>query len=180
MNSTSWIVVAHATLLAVAFYVVTPEYVDAQSQEASPRLAVSAGLGNTFGGLGATVEAFLAEARVSIVGGAGWVPSGFGFGDAGGHASYALALRGFLGKSRLRGYAEAAWSSYGRTTTHDGIFGEAVDSEIHYGLGLSGGLHVLIPGGFSMIAGLGKFTSTEQPGETGTVLNVGLGLTFPR
>ena len=177
MKARRWTLAASATLLALLFQGGTPDVLDAQSELEPPRLAVSAGVGQTFGGFGATVEAFVAQSRVSFVGGAGWVPSLL-LGD--GHASYALAVRGFLGSGRLRGYAEAAWSSYGSTTRLGGITGGGLRSEIHYGLGLSGGLHVLIPRGFSVIGGLGKFTSSEQASGAATVANVGLGITFPR
>ena len=91
---------AVAILLASLF---SPAPVSAQDfSEPSPprRLGGMVAAGNTFGGLGGSLEWFAAHSRISVVAGLGGVP--------GGGVAAAAGLRGYTGGVRHRVFVEAA------------------------------------------------------------------------
>lgn len=77
----------------------------AAAQERRPVVALTGGLGNSLGGLGAGVEHYLARSRVSASAGLGYWPGDL----CDGTLSGAAAVRGFIG-SRHRGFLELSYS----------------------------------------------------------------------
>ena len=71
-------------------------------------MALTGGLGNVLGGLGAGVEHYFARSRVSVSAALGYWPEA----DlcSSGTFSGAGALRGFVGGGRHRGFAEISYS----------------------------------------------------------------------
>lgn len=143
----------------------------AAAQERRPVAALTAGLGNTLGGLGAGVERYLARSRVSLSAGLGYWPTG-SLCDRG-TFSGAAAARGFIG-SRHRGFLELSYSLLAISCT---FTGDIIDR--HYGPGLSLGYRYTGSDGFTFTAAGGV---GDVPGEFGTepLILLGLGYTWHR
>lgn len=137
-----------------------------------PVVALTAGLGNVLGGVGASGEYYLAGSRISLSAGLGFWPSD-GFCDKG-TFSGAGAARAFIGR-RHRGFIEASYSLL-QVTCFLGT-DEIVDRQ--YGPGLSAGYRYTGTDGFTFTAGVGV---GDIPGEFGTevLALLGLGYTFHR
>jgi opacity protein-like surface antigen len=137
---------------------------DADLQDpGDPRLTVMAGLGNTFAGLGGTVE-YRFSRETSVVGGLG-VGLANGVDAAGG-------LRLFTPGVRHRAFLEAVFAPMAVST---GPF----DDKVYYGPGLSAGYGYTSGGGFSALIGIGAgWATTVETVEL--VVNVGLGYTWRR
>jgi hypothetical protein len=136
-----------------------------------PTVALTGGLGNVLGGLGAGVEYYLAGSRVSLSAGLGYWPEE-NFCDHG-TLSGAGAVRAFIG-GRHRGFVEGSYSLLQIT-----CFVASGDIDRQYGPGLSAGYRYTGSDGFTFTAGVGV---GDVPGEFGTevMILLGLGYTFHR
>jgi hypothetical protein len=143
----------------------------ALGQERRPMVALTGGLGNVLGGLGAGAEYYLAGSRISVAGSLGYWP-GESPCDRG-SLSGAAAMRGFVG-SRHRGFLELSYSLLAISCTFAGG-----DFERHYGPGLSLGYRYTGSDGFTFTAAGGV---GDVPGEFGTepIILLGLGYTWKR
>lgn len=134
------------------------------------RLAITAGLGNTFGGLGATAEVFLADARASVVVGGGYLVGLF----VPGGGAYAFAARGFWGGENHRVLLEGSWTVLASTESFVlGLPGSG-DSEHHYGVGLSVGYRYTGDEGLTFLVAAGQGWAR---GEFHGIINIGIGFT---
>jgi hypothetical protein len=156
---------------ALALFLVSALPVAAQDPQ--PNLALTGGLGNVLGGLGAAFEFYLAESRISASGGLGYWPSGSGCGQ--GTFSGAGALRGFAGGRRHRAFLELSYSLLAISCS---VFG-VDDIQRYYGPGLSLGYRYTGMDGFTFTAGAGI---GDVPGEFGTeaLILLALGYTWRR
>jgi hypothetical protein len=140
------------------------------AQNSKPHVALTGGLGNVLGGLGAAVEYHLADSRISASGGLGYWPADCGDGTFSG----AGALRGFAGGRRHRAFIEL---SYSLLEISCPTFSD--ETQRHYGPGLSLGYRYTGSGGFTITAagGIG-----DVPGDFGTaaIILLGLGYTWRR
>jgi hypothetical protein len=138
-------------------------------QQRRPVVALTGGLGNVLGGLGAGAEYYLAGGRVSAAAGLGYWPSDLCRGTLSG----AAAVRGFVG-GRHRGFLEASYSLLQISCPFVGD-----DLDRHYGPGLSLGYRYTGSDGFTFTAGGGV---GDVPGEFGTevIVLIGLGYTWQR
>jgi hypothetical protein len=157
------------SLAAVALLFVLAS--SASSQERRPSVALTGGLGNVLGGLGAGVEYYLAGSRVSVAGGLGYWPEE-SLCDRG-TLSGAGAFRGFVGE-RHRGFLEFSYSLLQISCT---LFGD--DLNRHYGPGLSLGYRYTGSDGFTFTAGAGVGDVPDDFGTEAIVL-LGLGYTWHR
>jgi len=134
-----------------------------------PVVALTGGLGNVLGGLGAAAEYYLAGSRISLSAGLGYWPSE-NLCERG-TFSGAGAARAFIG-NRHRGFVEASYSLLQITCF---IATDEIDRQ--YGPGLSAGYRYTGSDGFTFTAGVGV---GDVPGEFGTEVMVllGLGYTF--
>jgi hypothetical protein len=141
------------------------------AQERRPVVALTGGLGNVLGGLGAGVEYYLAGSRVSAAVGLGYWPEE-SLCDRG-TLSGAAAVRGFVG-GRHRGFLEVSYSLLQTSCT---LFGD--DFNRHYGPGLSLGYRYTGSDGFTFTAGAGV---GDVPDDFGTevIVLLGLGYTWQR
>jgi hypothetical protein len=140
------------------------------AQDPKPHVAVTGGLGNVLGGLGAGVEYYLAGSRISAGGGLGFWPAGCDqatFSGAG-------ALRGFAGGRRHRAFLEL---SYSLIAISCAVFAE--DVERHYGPGLSLGYRYIGSDGFTFTAAGGIGDASGDYG-TEAIILLGLGYTWHR
>jgi hypothetical protein len=140
------------------------------AQERRPVVALTGGLGNVLGGLGAGVEYYLAGSRVSAAAGLGYWPAES---PCRGTLSGAGAVRGFIG-SRHRGFLELSYSLLQVSCT---LVGD--DLNRHYGPGLSLGYRYTGSDGFTFTAGAGV---GDVPDDFGTevIVLLGLGYTWQR
>jgi hypothetical protein len=127
-----------------------------------PQLTVMAGLGNTFAGLGGTVEYWFSR-QASVVGGLG---TGL---DTGVEA--ALGLRLFTPGPRHRAFLEAVYAPMA-------VSQGPMDEKVRYGPGLSAGYGYTSGGGFSALIGIGAGFATAV--EVELVGNLGFGYTWRR
>jgi hypothetical protein len=141
------------------------------AQERRPVVALTGGLGNVLGGLGASAEYYLAGSRLSASAGLGYWPKE-SLCDHG-TLSGAGAVRGFLG-SRHRVFVEG---SYSLLAISCGFDSEEINR--HYGLGVSLGYRYTGSDGFTFTFGIGV---GDVPGEFGTepIALLGLGYTWRR
>lgn len=141
------------------------------AQHRRPVVALTGGLGNTVGGLGAGVDYYLAGSRVSVSAGVGYWPSE-SLCDRG-TLSGAAAVRGFIG-SRHRGFLELSYSLLQISCT---LAGDDIDR--HYGPGLSLGYRYTGSDGFTFTAAGGV---GDVPGDFGTepIILLSLGYTWQR
>jgi hypothetical protein len=130
----------------------------------SRRVGGMAGLGNTFGGIGGSLELFLAHGRISVLAGLGGVPNG-------GMAA-AAALRGHTGGSQHQVFLEAALSPL---AVSDAV--GLSDGQTWYGPALSAGYRYTSREGVSFLAGGGAGWAASIE-EFEPVLNVGIGYTW--
>jgi hypothetical protein len=148
---------------ALLFFFAAP----AMGQERRPVIALTGGLGNVLGGLGAGAEYYLAGSRLSVAGGLGYWPEGESL--CAGTLSGAGALRGFVG-NRHRGFFELSYSLLQVSCT----FGSD-ELDRHYGPGVSVGYRYTGSDGFTFTAGAGVGDVT---GDFGTEVMVLLGLGY--
>jgi hypothetical protein len=120
----------------------------ASAQERRPVVALTGGLGNVLGGLGAGAEYYLARSRLSVAAGLGYWPEE-SICDHG-TLSGAAAVRGFTGGRRHRAFLEASYSLLQISCT----FGSD-EVEGHYGPGLSLGYRYTGSDGFTFTAAAG-------------------------
>jgi hypothetical protein len=124
------------------------------AQDPKPHVAVTGGLGNVLGGLGAGVEYYLAGSRISASGGLGFWPAG-------------CDQATFAGAGALRGFAAISCA----------VFAE--DVERHYGPGLSLGYRYIGSDGFTFTAA-GGIGDTSGDYGTEAIILLGLGYTWRR
>lgn len=141
-------------------------------QERRPVVALTGGLGNVLGGLGAGVEYYFAGSRLSAAAGLGYWPSGDLCNK--GTVAGAGAMRGFIG-GRHRGFAELSYSLLAISCSLGG--GDL--QRRHYGPGLSLGYRYTGSDGFTFTAAGGV---GDVPDDFGTevILLLGLGYTWQR
>ena len=141
------------------------------AQDSQPHVALTGGLGNVLGGLGAAAEYYLAGARLSASGGLGYWPGGS---CSEGTFSGAGALRGFAGGRRHRAFLELSYSLLAISCP---VFGD--ETERHYGPGVSLGYRYTGMDGFTFTAGAGI---GDVPGDFGTeaLILLALGYTWRR
>ena len=141
------------------------------AQQRRPVVALTGGLGNTLGGLGAGVDYYLARSRVSVAAGLGYWPDG-SVCDSGSFSG-AGAVRGFVG-NRHRGFLELSYSLLAVSCTFGGD-----DVDRHYGPGLSLGYRYTGSDGFTFTAAGGV---GDVPGDFGTeaLILLRLGYTWQR
>jgi hypothetical protein len=130
----------------------------------APTWTFSAGIGQTYGGLGAAAEYYLADGRVSLGLGAGRIPDGAGFGVTG---------RAFFGPPRTRGWIEGSISLLGQET-EGGLFGPVTDRRDFIGPGVSGGLRLMPASGLTLTLGGG---AGYARGRTLPMIHLGAGWT---
>jgi hypothetical protein len=161
----------YSFLAIVLLSLLTPP---AKGQEPSPRpfIAVTGGLGNVLGGLGAGVEYYLAQSRVSGAVGLGYWPGGSSC--SGGTFAGAPAMRAFTGGRRHRVFLELSYSLLAVSCPLD-----SDDIERHYGPGISLGYRYTGSDGFTFTAGGGLGEVSGDFGTEGIVL-LGLGYTWRR
>jgi hypothetical protein len=154
------------SILILSLLIAVPA--ESQSPSRRPSVALTVGLGNVLGGLGAGVEHYLARSHASVSAGLGYWPSG----DlcSSGTLSGAGALRGFLGGGRHRGFAEVSYSLLGVACS----FGSD-DLDRQYGPGFSLGYRYTGNDGFTFTAGGGI---GDVPGQWGTEAMVLLSLGY--
>ena len=154
------------TILILSLLIAAPA--ESQSPARRPHVALTAGLGNVLGGLGAGVERYFARSHVSLSAGLGYWPSG----DfcSSGTLSGAGAMRGFVGGGRHRAFGEISYSLLGVVCT----FGSD-DVDRQYGPGFSLGYRYTGNDGFTFTAGGGV---GDVPGEWGTEAMVLLSLGY--
>lgn len=140
-----------------------------------PSYAVTAGFGNVMGWIGAAGEYFLADAHMSVIGGAGYLPldqaaGSFPLGFGGG-------LRGYFGGPRHQALIEASFSliyvdgtSFGPVT---------IESHQHYGPGVAAGYRLTTTSGFHFEASAGPGWSVDD-GQVEPVGSLAIGYTWRR
>jgi hypothetical protein len=153
------------TLLAATIWTASPLLGQEAGVEEldNPRLTVMAGLGNTFGGLGGTVE-YRFSRQTSVVGGLG---SGLRDG-----VEAAAGLRLFTPGVRHRAFLEAVYAPMAVSLGF-------ADEKVYYGPGLTAGYGYTAASGFSALIGFGAgwahaIRSWELVG------NLGVGYTWRR
>jgi hypothetical protein len=129
------------TLLVVTTWAASPLLAQDTDFEApgDPRLTVMAGLGNTFGGLGGTVE-YRFSRQASVVGGLG---TGLHYG-----VEAAGGLRLFTPGLRHRAFLEAVYAPMAVSLGF-------ADERVYYGPGLTAGYGYTAASGFSALIGFG-------------------------
>ena len=138
-------------------------------------LTLTAGFGNTLGGVGIQAEKYLANTRLSVFGAIGYTPEE----DEGDYSGLGLAsgLRGFTPGTKHRGFLELSVSSL---FIEENCFDAC---STRYGPGLSAGWHFVTRGGFSLwlSGGIGVAFS-NPPGENSVagMGGIGLGYTWRR
>ena len=140
------------------------------------RVGVLAGVGAAVGGVGAGVEAYVAKSRVSVFGGAGYIPSSVDTSVAGGGG-----LRVFTGGRRHRGFAEAALLPVGTQMTFDG---HGVGQEtVIYGPSFSLGYQYMSPRGVTFMVSAGAAHAVNELDKQNgiwQVATIAVGHTWPR
>jgi hypothetical protein len=155
------------TILLATLSSAAPVSAQDSSEPLPPRrVGGMVGAGNTFGGLGGSLEWFAARSRISIVAGFG-ATRGAGVAAAGG-------LRGHTGGARHRLFVEAAVVALALSDAAG-----LSDSHPWYGPALSVGYSYTSKGGLAFLAGAGAGRAVSIS-ETWPVLNVGLGYTWRR
>ena len=157
---------------AIALLLLITATVPATSQERKPFIAVTGGLGNVLGGLGAGVEYYLAQSRVSGAVGLGYWPGGSSC--SGGTFAGAAAMRAFTGGRRHRVFLELSYSLLAVSCPLD-----SDDIDRYYGPGVSLGYRYTGSDGFTFTAGGGLGDVSGGFGTEGIVL-LGLGYTWRR
>jgi hypothetical protein len=138
----------------------------AGAQVPPPRVALLAGTGNTFGGVGLTGEYLLSGTPLSLVAGGGYVPADSPFDDTWGVAA---GIRLYSSASRHAAFAEAALLPLV-------MIRQSTEQHTHYGPSLSAGYRYLAHHGFTaMIGGGAGWTSAHG---VDPVINLGLGFTW--
>lgn len=122
-----------------------------QTPERHASYAVTLGLGNVLGWVGAGAERFFSRGRMSALVGAGYLWET----DAGnpGRTAFGAALRSYLGSGAHRGVVELSVS----LVAHDwlSVNGVVVEDRKHYGPGLAIGYRFTAAGGIHFDFGLG-------------------------
>ena len=111
------------------------------------RYTATAGVGNSMGWFGVQGERYLADERISIFAGIGWLPS-FDPGDPDGPA-FAAGIRSFTSGHKHRLFFEGSASPVVRSTAG------AADGPAYYGPGIQAGYQFVSPGGFTLMASIG-------------------------
>jgi hypothetical protein len=135
-----------------------------------------AGAGSTFGGIGALAEFFVADGRVSMIGGVGYF-AGQSDDDPAGVAG-SLGARAYVGAERHRGFVEAAYSQLATDAVRDGestpiarLWGPA--AQVGYLFTAASGLTGSIGAGVGYAVQEGVVASRWKP-----VVSAGVGYTF--
>lgn len=135
------------------------------------RATITAGLGNTFGWLGAAGEYYLMDGHASAVIGLGYWP----FEDYRGIA-YAAALRRYIGGRKHRLFVEGSWSGVYKSERYDPSAG-TIRTDTHYGPGASVGYQYTAGSGFTFIVGGGAGWEPEFR-DISTIITLGVGYTW--
>ena len=152
--------------VAISLLALVSAPVNSQEPVRQPSVAITGGLGNVLGGLGAGLEYYFAQSHLSASAGLGYWPCS-------GTAAGGAALRAFVG-SRHRGFLEGSYSLLAISCDLGG--GQA---DRHYGPGISLGYRYTGSDGFTFTAGVGLGHPSGDPGTEALVL-LGLGYTWRR
>jgi len=143
----------------------------------SRTVSLVAGLGNSVGGFGASIEKYFAQTRLSAFVGLGYIPEvdDYPSGVAG-----AVGIRGYTGGRKHRGFAELSVSPiaverFWSRRERDGAF--------LYGPSVQAGYQLLTTGGFTFLisAGVGYVLGVSaQSAATQAVGGLGFGYTWQR
>ena len=165
--------------LFIAGVLVNPEPLSSQVDSRNSRTAaVRAGVGNSFGWLGAQAERYFLESGMSGFVGVGYVPSDDG------DPAFAGGLRGFTKGERHRGFLELSVSTVLRESrvlvTPEGASSE--DSNL-YGPGLQVGYAYTAGWGFAAMASVGLgyalgMASENDASPLAMLFGIGLGYTW--
>ena len=167
-------------LLAMTVGVVLPFTAWSQAPTAdslpAPRsFTLTAGFGNSTGGIGLLAEKYVVRSRLALFAGLGYLPEEDP-GDANG-VGVAAGLRGFTPGVKHRGFLELSVSEL---FVQKGCFDAC---ERRYGPGLQAGWHFVTRGGFTLwlSGGVGVSFSTPEGSESVAAMGgLGLGYTWRR
>lgn len=162
-------------LLVLAPSAVWAWQVAPQAAPSPPAFTASVGVGNTMGGLGGQAQAYLADGRIGIFGGLGYLPE-VDTGDWSG-ASVSGGARGYTDTEKHRGYLELSASPM---QLEQSCFDSC---ERFYGLGTQAGYQLLTSGGFTFAAsiGIGYAFGVPDDGSRATALgDLSFGYTWRR
>jgi len=136
----------------------------AQSDSAArtPRFTLSAGLGNSFGGVGGNGEVYLFGGRVGLVAGLGFVVQA-GFGGTETSTTIAGAVRGNSSNRPSRWLLEVAGGKY-------------LGEDTHYGPALLVGRQWIRPSGLTWLLDAGAGLGVDDAWHP--ALNIGIGYTW--
>lgn len=169
-------------VLLAAAWSGAPEPVRAQEAAQDRRFTAAAGLGNSFGWLGVSGEAYLEGSRLSVFGALGYTPS-VRTGQASG-ATVAGGIRAYTLGSAHRGFLELGFSQIGVTAVDAVPLGdfEGPEGDRYYGPGLQAGYQHVSGNGLTVLvsAGVGYALGLDPEvsgGPTALLLGLGLGYT---
>lgn len=152
----------------------------APGPEPAPGLTVLAGVGNSLGWLGGSVEKYLAHGRYSLFAGVGYTPEVGNQGPFG--PTGAIGSRLYLGGDRWRWFGELSVSQIAVGERAEFVPPDLVEIEEErlYGPGLLGGVQFTGRGGFTLHTGLGVgwFSTSVEGDDWALLLNLGLGYTW--
>ena len=142
----------------------------AACQRGAPLLALTAGAGHPFGGIGLQGEMLIADGRLGILGGVGTLP---GFHYLRSPFTGSAGVRYYFGRQRHRFFADASWSLLDATD----LLMLGVPTVYHYGPDFSLGYSFLSKVGFTfMVAGgVGRTNHETLP-----IGQLGIGWTWRR
>ena len=142
----------------------------AQGQVPVPVASLTAGVGNAFGGIGLRGELLVADGRIGLLAGAGFLPDSYGLDSP---VLGAVSLRYYVGRQRHRIFADVSWSAL---TVYDLLL-PGVPAVVDYGPGFSLGYTYLSKAGFTLTVGAGVGGADSSPAFIG---QLGFGWTWRR
>ena len=139
-------------------------------------LALTAGLGNLYGGLGASVEKYLGGDLMSLSLGLGGIPE---TDEAPGVVAFGAALRRYAGRARDRLFVELALVRLSTTYSTIGP-GQFENVRPHYGPGLAIGYQLTDRGGFTFVVDAGAGWAVGASDPLSFTAALGMGYTWHR
>ena len=171
---TTTAVAEYSSLAAMVMAVALAPPVALMAQDA-PRASVLAGFGNAFGWIGAQVEGYVAEGRVSAFAGLGYMPNLLN--DEGSGIAGAVGVRAFTGGSRHRGLLEISLTALSNTVSST-FGGDVLEKDRHYGPGIAVGYQFVGDGGFTAMlsGGVGVDDEGLDPENSRLQPTIGIGV----